>query len=175
MAHLALLVVALIYGCNYLVAKGLMPDLVGPSGFIVLRVHGWRRVVLAGARGHELRAEHGRSIERSDMLRLLACGATGVAANQLLFFNGLNATSPVNASIIMTINPVLVLVISSVMLGTSITARKLLGILIGGGGAVALLVLSAQQQSLHASWQGDLMILLNAASYGFYLVLREAA
>ena len=38
LAHLALLVVAVIYGCNYLVAKGLMPDLVGPSGFIVLRV-----------------------------------------------------------------------------------------------------------------------------------------
>jgi drug/metabolite transporter (DMT)-like permease len=94
-----------------------------------------------------------------------------VAANQLLFFNGLNVTSPVNASIIMTINPVLVLVISAVLLGTSITARKLLGIFIGGGGAVALLILSAQQESLHASWQGDLMILLNATSYGFYLVL----
>ena len=57
------------------------------------------------------------------------------------------------------------------LLGTSITARKLLGIFIGGGGAVALLILSAQQESLHASWQGDLMILLNAASYGFYLVM----
>ena len=40
LAHLALLVVAVIYGCNYLVAKGLMPDLVSPSGFIVLRVIG---------------------------------------------------------------------------------------------------------------------------------------
>ena len=170
LAHLALLVVAVIYGCNYLVAKGLMPDLVGPSGFIVLRVLGggglfWLVRAVMRARGTW------ESIERSDLLRLLACGATGVAANQLLFFNGLNVTSPVNASIIMTINPVLVLVISAVLLGTSITARKLLGIFIGGGGAVALLMLSAQQESLHASWQGDLMILLNAASYGFYLVL----
>ena len=170
LAHLALLVVAVIYGCNYLVAKGLMPDLVGPSGFIVLRVLGggglfWLVRTAMRARGTW------ESIERGDFLRLLACGATGVAANQLLFFNGLNVTSPVNASIIMTINPVLVLVISAVLLGTSITARKLLGIFIGGGGAVALLILSAQQESLHASWQGDLMILLNAASYGFYLVL----
>lgn len=170
LAHLALLVVAFIYGCNYLIAKGLMPDLVGPSGFIVLRVLGggglfWLVRMALKARGTW------ETIDRSDMLRLVACGATGVAANQLLFFNGLNITSPVNASIIMTINPVLVLVISAVLLGTTITARKLLGILIGGGGAVALLVLSAQQQSLHASWQGDLMILLNAASYGFYLVL----
>ena len=40
LAHLALLVVAFTYGGNYLVAKGLMPDLIGPSGFIVLRVVG---------------------------------------------------------------------------------------------------------------------------------------
>ena len=40
LAHLALLVVALVYGGNYLVAKGLMPNLIGPSGFIVLRVLG---------------------------------------------------------------------------------------------------------------------------------------
>ena len=116
LAHAALLVVAVIYGCNYLVAKGLMPDMVGPSGFIVLRVLGggglfWLVRSVMRARGNW------ESIERNDLLRLLACGATGVAANQLLFFNGLNVTSPVNASIIMTINPVLVLVISAVLLG----------------------------------------------------------
>ncbi len=37
-AHLALLFVAMVYGANYLVAKGLMPQMIGPSGFIVLRV-----------------------------------------------------------------------------------------------------------------------------------------
>ena len=75
LAHLALLVVAVIYGCNYLVAKGLMPDLVGPSGFIVLRVIGggglfW--LVRAAMRT----SGTWESIERSDFLRLLACGAT---------------------------------------------------------------------------------------------------
>ena len=40
LAHLALLIVGLTYAGNYLVAKGLMPDLIGPSGFIVLRVLG---------------------------------------------------------------------------------------------------------------------------------------
>ena len=170
LAHLALLLVAVIYGCNYLIAKGLMPDLVGPSGFIVLRVIGggglfWMLRMATRA------SEKWESIERGDIWRLFACGATGVAANQLLFFNGLSATSPINASIIMTINPVLVLVISSILLGTAITLRKMLGILIGGGGAIALLVTGAQNGSLHASWQGDFMILLNATSYGLYLVL----
>jgi drug/metabolite transporter (DMT)-like permease len=171
LAHLALLIVALVYGGNYLVAKGLMPNLIGPSGFIVLRVLGggglfWLvRAVIRYQRGTWER------IDRSDVWRLFACGTTGVAANQLLFFNGLNVTSPVNASLIMTINPVLVLLISAAMLGTKITGRKMLGIAIGGAGAVALLILGAQQTNVHASWQGDLMILINATSYGFYLVL----
>lgn len=166
---MALLVVALVYGANYLVAKGLMPDRIGPSGFIVLRVLGggglfWLLRAVLRATGRWERVSSG------DFGRLALCGLTGVAANQLLFFNGLNLTSPVNASLIMTVNPILVLLASSALLGTAITARKILGIALGMAGAVALLVMGASKESLHASWQGDLMVLVNASSYGLYLV-----
>jgi len=40
LALLALFVVNLIYGVNYVVAKGLMPEVIGPSGFILLRAIG---------------------------------------------------------------------------------------------------------------------------------------
>ena len=171
LAHVALFIVGLTYAGNYLVAKGLMPDLIGPSGFIVLRVIGggglfWilRGALFAGGKPWD-------PIDASDWWRLFACGTTGVAANQLLFFNGLDATSPVNASLIMTSNPILVLGISSVLLGTAITSRKVLGIAMGAIGAIALMVLGGQSNSDVSSLQGDLMILLNATSYGFYLVL----
>ena len=106
-----------------------------------------------------------------DLARLWLCGLTGVTINQLLFFNGLAATSPVHASIIMTINPVLVLLISAAVLGTAITTRKVVGIALGAAGAITLLLNSGGSGlESHASWQGDLMVLLNAASYGVYLV-----
>jgi drug/metabolite transporter (DMT)-like permease len=108
LAHLALLIVAITYGGNYLVAKGLMPDLIGPSGFIVLRVVGGGAMFWVVRALMRLKGDW-ESIDRSDWGRLFLCGTTGVAVNQLLFFNGLSATSPVNASIIMTINPILVL------------------------------------------------------------------
>lgn len=171
LAHFALLIVALTYGGNYLVAKGLMPNLIGPSGFIVLRVLGGGGLfwLLRGI----LRWRGGRweSIDRRDWFRLFLCGTTGVAANQLLFFNGLNLTNPVNASLIMTSNPILVLGISSLMLGTHVTMRKLSGILIGAAGAIGLMAMGSQGSDIHVSWQGDLMVLINATSYGFYLVL----
>ncbi len=164
-AHAALLTVALIYGANYLIAKGLMPALIGPSGFIVLRATG------AAALFWVVYAFRFERIRRDDLLRLALCGLFGVASNQLMFFNGLSLTSPVNASIIMTSNPILVLVVSSVLLKTAITARKLLGIGLGASGALTLLYLSAGSFSTHISWQGDLLILGNAVSYGVYLVL----
>ena len=164
LAHLALLVVALVYGGNYLVAKGLMPDLVGPSGFIVLRVTG------ALALFSLLLPFNRERVAKADIPRLIFCGVTGVGINMLLFFNGLNITSPVNASLIMTVNPILVLIASAVVLGQPIIRRRLIGVLIGGLGAAAILLWSGSGERVHASWQGDLMILINATSYAFYLV-----
>ena len=122
LAHLALAIVALTYGGNYLVAKGLMPELVGPSGFIVLRVTG--ALVLFGL----LLLVRPEKVERKDLPRMAFCGLTGVGINMLLFFNGLNATSPVNASLIMTVNPILVLLASAAMLGQPIVRRRLVGV-----------------------------------------------
>ena len=110
-------------------------------------------------------------IARQDWGRIALCGTTGVAANQLLFFNGLHLTSPVNAAVVMTINPVLVLGLSAIMLGTAITRRKILGIALGAGGAIALLLHGVTHESLHSSWQGDAMVFANALCYGLYLIL----
>lgn len=164
LAHLALAIVALTYGGNYLVAKGLMPDLVGPSGFIVLRVTG--ALLLFGL----LLLLRPQKVDRRDLPRMAFCGLTGVGINMLLFFNGLSETSPVNASLIMTVNPILVLLASSVALGMPIIRRRLYGVILGGIGAAAILVWSSSGSMVHATWQGDLMILLNATSYAFYLV-----
>lgn len=164
LAHVALFVVAAVYGANYLIAKGLMPDVIGPSGFITLRVTG------AGILFLVLFIFKPERVAKEDIPRLILCAATGVAANQLLFFNGLAITSPVNASIIMTSNPILVLMMSAAILGTRITGRKILGIALGALGAILLLTLSRQSNSIHASTLGDLFILLNAASYAVYLV-----
>jgi drug/metabolite transporter (DMT)-like permease len=165
LAHLALFSVAVFYSANYLIAKGLRPNVIGPSGFIFLRVTG------AGLLFWLLFAFNKEKVSISDFPRLILCGITGVAVNQLFFFNGLSATSPVNASIMLTSNPILVLIASAVILRTRISKRKIVGILLGAAGAVSLLLLSRGNTTAHATWQGDLMVFFNAMSYGFYLVL----
>ena len=162
---LALLAINIIYGASYVVAKGIMPDVIGPSGFIMLRAVGatslfWLMMLF-----------YGEMPAKKDLLRLAACGMFGVAINQLFFFNGLNLTSAINSSIIITTNPILVLVIASFVLKERITSRKALGVGLGFIGAVLLIYLSAQNQDGGTSVRGDLFILINSLSYAIYLVL----
>lgn len=168
-AHLALFIVGCIYALNYIVAKDVMPDYIGPSGFIFWRVLG--ATCLFWLLGAFLPKER---VERDDYPRFIACALFGVTLNQLLFFNGLNLTSPINASVIMTTNPVLVLLISAFVLRERITSWKVAGIALGIGGALCLILLPVLQGRgqglLHTNPLGDLFILINALSYAVYLV-----
>ncbi|MEZ4738366.1 MAG: DMT family transporter [Flavobacteriales bacterium] len=165
LAHIALFIVNFIYGVNYVVAKGLMPEVIGPSGFILLRVLG------AGGLFWIVYALRPERIAYSDMGRLALCGLFGVALNQLMFFHGLMRTTPINASIIMVATPILVLVLAGILLKERITYTKLLGVLLGAAGALSLIILKPNAAVTGAMRLGDLFILVNATSYGIYLVL----
>ena len=158
-AHLALLGANLIYGANYIIAKGVMPDKIGPSAFIFLRVVG------AGILFWILKSFLKEKIAKKDFPRLILCGLLGVAANQLLFFHGLNLTSPIDASIIITAIPIVVLIFSAIILKEKITKNKLLGLAIGGIGAVVL-VLYGNKATGTSTLLGNLFIFLNALLYG---------
>lgn len=164
-AHLALLTANIIYGANYSIAKVVMPEHIRPAGFILLRVIG--AMVLFWFVSATIVKEEA---EKKDIRFFAILGLFGVAINQMLFFKGLNLTSPINASIMMVSNPILVTVAASLILKEKITLSRISGILIGFAGAAALL-LSGQSGSTESHWTGDLMILLNSMSWGIYLVL----
>jgi drug/metabolite transporter (DMT)-like permease len=110
------------------------------------------------------------TIDKKDFVRLIFCGLFGIATNMLLFFHGLSLTSPIDASIIMTTTPVIVLILSSFILNEKITTNKYIGIIIGGIGAV-ILILYGKTAGGTSSFLGNLFVFLNACSYGLYLVL----
>jgi drug/metabolite transporter (DMT)-like permease len=110
-------------------------------------------------------------IDRTDWMRFILCGLTGVAVNQVLFFEGLARTSPVHAALILTSNPLLVLVAAAFLIREKITGRKLFGILLGISGAVLLIIFGHEVSIGYGSTKGDIFILLNSMSYAFYLVL----
>ena len=166
LAHIALIFANLIYAINFTLAKDVMPEYIMPSGFILLRVSS---AVILFSMVYFLFIRE--KIKKKDLIKLAFCGLFGVAINQLFFFEGLNLTSPINASIIMTTNPIIVLVISFVILKDKITGYKLFGVLLGVFGAWNLILNSTNISVSSGSGLGDVFVLINATSYGLYLVL----
>ena len=164
--HLALFLVNLIYALNYSIAKDVMPDYIGPSGFILLRVLGGSLLFFLTYRFFIK-----ENVELKDIVRLLFCGLFGVAINQLFFFEGLNLTTPINAAIIMTVSPILVIIFSAIIIKEKITIRKLLGIFLGIVGAATLILKSGSISLDNTFFVGNILIFINATSYSIYLVL----
>lgn len=166
LAHIFLLFANLIYAINYSFAKDVMPTFIMPSGFILLRVLGafflfflLHKIFIC------------EKVEAKDLLRLVACGFFGVAVNQLFFFEGLNLSTPINASIIMTINPIIVIIISFFMLKESFGIKKIFGVLLGLVGAGILILNNGEIDLSNNLRTGNILVLINASSYAFYLVI----
>ena len=164
--HLALFLVNLIYALNYSIAKDVMPSYIGPSGFILLRVIGGSLLFFI-AYFFFIK----ESVAKSDIIRLVFCGLFGVAINQLFFFEGLNLTTPINAAIIMTTSPVLVIIFSAIIIKERITSRKILGIFLGISGAATLILKSGSINLENDFFVGNFLVFINATSYSIYLVL----
>jgi len=161
-AAFALLLVNLIYGASHVLAKGVMPVFLSPTVFILFRVVG--AVVLFWIVSIFTRI---KPFERVDLMRLVVCGLFGVTVNQLLFFHGLNASSPMNAGIIMAINPIMVAVLSYFWLKERLQRTQWVGIFIGSLGAIALTTYGSKS---FESKIGDWLLIGNSLSYAIYLI-----
>lgn len=88
----------------------------------------------------------------------------------MMFLKGLSLTSPINASVIMTLTPVMVLIISALFLGEYLTRYKIAGILLGIIGAF-FLVGGQQFEFSGTNTLGDIIIFFNTTVFAIYLVL----
>ena len=166
-AILAAISEATIYGLNHTIAKGVMPLYIKPFGFILLRVTG--ATILFWLISLWFPKE---KIATSDWLRLIACAVFGMVINMLLFFKGLSLSTPINSSVIVTITPILVLVLSSYLLREKITWLKVSGIFLGLSGALMLVLFSEEvRQDAPNIPLGNLLFIVNAFSFGVYLIL----
>ncbi len=102
---------------------------------------------------------------------LMRCAVTGVMINQLFFFKGLALTSTSHASLIMTATPILVLILSAFLLRQRPGSQQWVGIILGFIGAAWLVFQGSSGKTAgQSSVLGDVYILINAISYGLYLV-----
>ncbi len=166
-ALLAATAASTIYGVNHTIAKGLMPAVIKPFGFILLRVTG--AALIFWIISLFFKSE---KIDRRDWIRFLLCAFFGMALNMLAFFKGLSLSTPINSSVIVTLSPVLLLVLSAFFLKERITWMKSFGIFLGLLGALVLILFGLQEQPNAPNIPvGNMLFIINASSYSVYLIL----
>ena len=169
-AHTALFFVALIYGANYTVSKLILDgNCVGPYALTLMRVMAG---LLLFALTHFFFIKE--KIEKKDIPLLFLCSLTGVAVNQMFFIVGLKKTSHINAALIMTMIPVVVMVASHFILKIKVTGRKAIGVLLGMAGVAALTIYGKKFVYEKEGLLGDILVFLNACLFGVFLVLVKS-
>ena len=166
-ALIALFLVQLLYGLNYTFAKFVMnAGYVKPFAFVLLRVLG--ATILFWLLGTFMPKE---KIDRKDYKIFLLAAIFGVVTNMLLFLKGLELTTPIHASVIITITPIIILVFSSFFLKERVTGLKILGVILGFSGAVILTVYGKSTRVGDNVLLGNIMVFINAVSYSIYIII----
>ena len=166
-AILALFAVQLIYGLNYTIAKTVINEnYIKPFGFVLLRVIGATALFWLVSLFFPK-----EKVEKRDYIKFFVAAVFGVVINLLFFFKGLEYTSPIHASAIMTIIPIIILVLSSYILKETITSIKIIGIIVALCGALILTVYGKSSRVGDNVPLGNLLILINAISYSIYVIL----
>ena len=165
-AHLSLLAANIIYGVNYSIAKAVMPDHIKPLALV-----SFRSVLTAGLFWITSLFMPKEPVNRKDLLFLFGCSFFGVVINQVLFLAGLNLTSPINSSIILSTNPIFAFVFAAMILKERITFLKGSGLAIGLSGVLLLILQNGTPDMASSTFLGDVFTLVNTISWAFYTVV----
>jgi drug/metabolite transporter (DMT)-like permease len=165
-AHLALLGANIIYGLNFSIAKAVMPDSIKPFALVSLR--SISAVALFWITSLFMPKE---PVNRKDLWYLFGVSFFGVVINQTLFLVGLDMTTPINSSIIMSTNPIFAFVFAALILREKITFLKGTGLAIGLTGVLLLILQNGTPDISSTTFLGDIFTMVNTISWAFFTVV----
>ena len=161
-ADLGMLVVALIWGINFSVTKGVFPRF-PPLAFTAVRFTIASLVLYPLARW----VEGDISLPRGTLTRLIVLGVVGNTCYQLFFILGLQHTTASNSALILASMPSVVALLSVALGFEPIRSRVLGGVLVATLGVV--FVVAARGEGFgQGSLTGDLLSLCAVACWAAY-------
>lgn len=166
-AHIALLLAASMWGLMSPMGKAAMDA--GISGLALANMR-----MIGGAVCFwitSLFVRSGEDVPPRDLMLLFFASMLGIVMNQGCFTFGLSLTSPVDASIVTTIMPVVTLVLAAVFLKEPVTPLKVGGILLGSVGALVLILSNTGGDAGDGSILGDLLCVMSQISFACYLTI----
>ncbi|MDR2628280.1 MAG: DMT family transporter, partial [Dysgonamonadaceae bacterium] len=166
--HLIILVVNVIFALNMSISKSLLPEHIHPAGLTLARI-----AFACAAFWLTSLFTKKEKVSLKDIFLLFVCGLCGIAFNQGSFIIGLNMTSPVDASILVTSTPLMVMVFAFFILHEPISLKKAGGVLLGAMGAIMLILSENHEGQNGSSYLGNSMVIFSGFIYSIYLVISK--
>lgn len=163
--HIALLVCNILWAMDYPFYNIVLPEYVHPMAMVSGSLIATALLSLI-----PLAWEKSEKVARTDIRRLIGAALLIGVLRKAFIMYGLSMTSPIDGSIIDTITPLLVLLISVVLGIDKFTRLKIAGLVLGMAGAVGVVLLGASGGHTHSGLVGNLMIAGCALATSCYMV-----
>jgi drug/metabolite transporter (DMT)-like permease len=165
-AHFAIVAANIIFGLNIPVTKSLIANWLTPTGYTFTRM--LFGTIVFWIVGLFLPKE---KVMVKDLFVFAIGGFFGFVATQFLFASALRFTTPVYFSLIMSLTPVLVLVLSVLFMKETTTSLKIIGTLLSILGAFLIIIQSTKSGLGSNNLLGIGLSVLSALSYAIYLLV----
>ncbi len=166
-AHIQLLLGNLIWAFGYPIYNFAMPHYIKPIPLFTLTTI---TAAILSLSSLLWRNDTTPRVERKDMMSILGAALLIALLRKGMLIYGLSLTSPIDGSIISTIGPVVVLVISVMMGVEHFSTRKALGILLGLGGALGVILTGGGAEHHTSGIVGNVLMVLCAFISAIYMV-----
>jgi drug/metabolite transporter (DMT)-like permease len=162
--HAALLVAYIIFGLNTPVSKAVL--MYGTSTMALTFYRFVGAAILFWLASMFIKKER---VSCRDIILLFAASVFAIIINQMSFIIGLSKTSPIDASVITTLVPVMTMIFAAFFLKEPITWKKVIGVFIGAAGALLLIFNGNIVRHDTGSIEGNLLCMLSCLAFAIYL------
>lgn len=169
--HLMILATTIIYSFNTNFMKVVMPEWISANGLVLLRcttstLAFWLIGLFIRPKKDSPRPT------KKDIGMMLLGGVLGMGGNLLLYINGVALTGPIDAFVIRTSQPIIVIALAILLVHTPFNKYKAFGIILGLAGALYA-SLTPHQGVVKDSFGGDVLVFLSSVTYSFFLLLIQ--
>lgn len=163
--HISLLAANILFGVNYSFYSSIIGKIVTSDQLFMLRI------CMSALFFVPFMFLSGKwKIDWKDLYKFAIIGVMIIFGRIYLMLFGMNYTSPIDGSLIATMNPILIMIFSALFIKEKITIKRTFGIMLGAGGALTL-ILSETAGGLHAGRMlGNLLIMASIIFSAFNTV-----
>lgn len=164
--HILVFSTIIIYSFNTDFMKILIPNEIGSFGLVLARclamtIFFW---------GASLFTKEKNKLTLRDIFVISVGGLLGTALNLIFYVKGVELTGPIDATVIRTLQPIMVITISAVLYHSKVSKFKIFGIILGVVGTIYTSI-TPHVKGVDDSFLGNIFVVFACLSSAIYIIV----